>query len=308
MRVAIIGTGGVGGFLGALLARAGHDVRFLARGAHLAAIRERGLELRSKQFGDFTVTAPASDEPAQIGPADLALLAVKMYDFEAGAQAVATALAPDGLALTIQNGLDAPYLLATQIGAGRVLAGTAAIEAAVLEPGVVGHLVPLHQLTVSELEGDPMPRLEELLAQLRAADVNASIQPSAFDALWTKAVMLIPFATATTAANCGLGALMASDEARALVRALSDEALAVAQASGARLSERVLSFERMAEAMTPKTPAFTSSMNRDFAAGKPLELEWLTAKLTRLADEHRVPAPAHKALEAVIRARQAARP
>src|SRR5690242_3873221 len=256
MRVAIVGTGGVGGFLGALLARAGHEVRFLARGAHLAAIRERGLELRSKQFGDLTVHAPASDDPAKAGPADLALLAVKMYDFEAGARAVAAALAPNGLALTIQNGLDAPYLLAAQLGAGRVLAGTAAIEATVLEPGVVGHLVPLHQLTLSELEGGPTPRLGALHEQLRAADINASIQPRAFDALWTKAVMLIPFATATTAANCGLGALMASDEARALVQALSDEALAVAQASGAELGERVLSFQRMAEAMAPKTPAF----------------------------------------------------
>lgn len=308
MRVAIIGTGGVGGFLGALLARAGHDVRFLARGAHLAAICQHGLELRSKQFGDFTIQAPASDDPAQMGPADLALLAVKMYDFDAGAAAVAAALAPDGLALTIQNGLDAPYLLAASLGPGRVLAGTAAIEATVREPGVIGHLVPLHQLTISELEGGPTPRLEALHQQLRAAEVNASIQPSAFDALWTKAVMLIPFATATTAANCGLGALMASAEARALVQTLSNEALAIAQASGAHLSDRVLSFERMAETMAPNTPAFTSSMNRDFAAGKPLELEWLTAKLTRLAAQHDVAAPAHTALEAVIRARLAARP
>src|SRR5437867_6761727 len=108
MRVAIIGTGGVGGFLGALLARAGHDVRFLARGQHLAAIRERGLELRSKQFGDFFVKGTASDNGADLGPADFVLMAVKMYDFEAALTAAQAALAPDGRAATIQNGLDAP--------------------------------------------------------------------------------------------------------------------------------------------------------------------------------------------------------
>src|SRR5947209_3525349 len=104
MKIAIIGAGSVGGFFGALLARAGHEVGFLARGPHLAAMRERGLTVRSAQFGDFTVKATASDNPAQLGPAEVALVGVKMYDFASAVEAVAAALAPDGRAVTVQNG------------------------------------------------------------------------------------------------------------------------------------------------------------------------------------------------------------
>jgi 2-dehydropantoate 2-reductase len=143
--------------------------------------------------------------------------------------------------------------------------------------------------------------------ELRAAEINASVQPSGFEALWDKAAMLIPFATITTAASCGLGALVADPEGQTLVRQLSDEAVAVAHACGADAPEEIVSFRRMVETRASRTPGFSSSMNRDLLAGKPIELEWLTGKLIRLADQNHVEVPAHNTLYALIKMRLAAR-
>src|SRR5919197_2621703 len=124
MRIAVIGAGGTGGLYGALLARAGNDVRILARGAHLVAIRERGLRVKSAEFGEFSVQAPASDDASQLGDADLALFAVKTYDLAPAAEAATHVLGPDSMLLTLQNGLDAPDHVADIVGTSRVLIGT----------------------------------------------------------------------------------------------------------------------------------------------------------------------------------------
>src|SRR5581483_1043128 len=145
MKVAIVGAGGVGGFVGGALARAGHEVAVLARGAHLQAISERGLQVESGQIGTFTARVSASDTAADLGRADLVVIAVKMYDFEAACRAAGELVSPNGVALTLQNGLDAPFELASHIGAERVLIGTMRIEAAIKEPGVVAHMNAAHQ-------------------------------------------------------------------------------------------------------------------------------------------------------------------
>ena len=148
MRTVVIGAGGVGGILGGLLARAGHEVTFLARGEQLAAIRQRGLEVRSAQFGTFVVRVPATDDPAELGRADFVLVAVKMYDLDAAGRAAEAALTPGGVVLPIQNGLDAPGYLAQRLGRESVLVGTVIVDAAIAQAGVVVQNVPFHQLTV----------------------------------------------------------------------------------------------------------------------------------------------------------------
>jgi 2-dehydropantoate 2-reductase len=293
--------------LGGLLARAGHNVSVLARGPHLAAIRASGLQVRSSEVGDITVNVRATDQPGALGRNELVIVGVKMYDFAAATQAAAEALAPDGVAITIQNGLDAPYELAAVVGQERVLTGTAAIEATLLEPGVIGHLFPTHALTLSELDGPPTPRLERLASELKVAGINLTMVPNGYQALWDKAARLIPFATVTTAANCGLGALFASPEASSLTAQLFDEVTAVALATGYDVSTTVQRIRAQAQSAAQRAPHVTSSMNRDMQAGKQIELEWLTGKLVRLADEHGVPAPAHRTLYAVIKARLAER-
>ena len=307
MKIAIVGAGAVGGFLGGMLARAGHDVSVLARGPHLAAMRASGLQIRSKQVGDFTVSVRATDQPSDLGSNELVVVGVKMYDFGAAAQATAGVLAADGVAVTIQNGLDAPYDLAAVVGQERVLIGTAVIEATLLEPGVVGHLMPTHILTLSELVGPPTPRVERLADEFKNVGINVSVVPNGYQALWDKAARLIPFATVSTAANCGIGALFASPESARLSSQLFDEALAVAQATGYNAGATVQLGQEQLQAAAQSAPRFTSSMNRDMQAGRPIELEWLTGKLIRLADQHAVPVPAHALLYAVIKARLAER-
>jgi 2-dehydropantoate 2-reductase len=307
MKIAIVGAGAVGGFLGGLLARAGHDVSVLARGSHLVAIRASGLQVRSSQVGHITVPVLATDQPGELGSNELVIVGVKMYDFAAAAQTTEEVLAPDGVAVTIQNGLDAPYELAKVIGRERVVTGTASIEATLLEPGVIGHLLPVHALSLSEIEGPPTPRLERLADALKVAGVNVTVAPDGMRALWDKAVGLIPFATATTAGNCGIGALAGSPEAFRMFSQLLAEVTAVALATGHDLSAIMQRTQAQVQPLAQQAPRFTSSMNRDLNVGKRVELEWLTGKLVRLANEHGVPVPAHTLLYAVIKARLAER-
>src|SRR5438552_6071578 len=144
MRIAVIGAGGIGGLYGGLLARAGHDVAFLARGEHLRAIQERGLEVRSVEFGTFVVRGVASEDPSDLGQADLVLFAVKTYDLDQAAQAAKQVLTPHTSLLTLQNGLDAPDQVAAVVGKEHVLIGTTALETTILEPGVINHLSKFH--------------------------------------------------------------------------------------------------------------------------------------------------------------------
>lgn len=301
MKVAVIGAGGVGGFLAVMLARGGHDVSVLARGAHLQAIQQHGLRLRSQQFGDLAVRPTASSDPAALGRAELVIVGVKMYDFEAAAHAAGQALADTGVALTIQNGLDAPNLLAQVVGERRVLIGTASIEATVLEPGVIGHLVPIHSLTISEFAGGPTPRLEAMLAIFKGCEINASIAPDGRQALWDKAASLIPIATLTASAGAGIGLIYNLPETRQLFDALMHEAAAVASAHGHRVDAAQAGFTAMMQQAARVRPDFTTSMDRDFRNGRRTELEWLTGSLIRLAGERQVDVPVHRVLYALLK-------
>jgi 2-dehydropantoate 2-reductase len=302
--VVVIGAGGVGGFLAALLGRAGHQVSVLARGKHLEAIQTGGLGLRSRQFGEIRVKAVASDDPGSLEPADVVILGVKMYDFAAAAQAAARLLKPNGLALTIQNGLDAPVDLSKAVGPDRVVIGTASIESTVLEPGVIGHLVPIHTLTIAEFNGPPTERLETLAKTLRTADINVSLATDGQQALWDKASSLIPIATMTAAASSGIGPIYQLPETRVLLQKLIQEAAAVARVCGYDVHSAQSGFMAMMEQAATVQPAFSTSMDRDFQAGKRTELEWLTGKLVRLAQEHKVEVPAHSVLYALLRLKE----
>ncbi|MGH2364709.1 MAG: ketopantoate reductase family protein [Chloroflexota bacterium] len=304
MRIAVIGAGGVGGFLGGLLARAGHDVAFLARGPHLLAIRQRGLQVRSPQAGTFTVHPLASDDPGDLGERELALLGVKMYDFAAAAEAARHLLAPNGRAVTIQNGLDAPDELAAAIGPDRVIAGTAAIEATILEPGVIGHLIPVHQLRLAALQGPPTEPLNQLAAVFREAGIAAATAPDGRQALWEKMGILVPFATLTSAGNLTLGDILSVPEAEELFARLTTELLAVASACGHDVAAAVAAYRALVAQNASAMAGFTSSMNRDFCAGKRhTELEWITGKLVRLGVESRVDVTTHQTLYGLLKAR-----
>ncbi|HVV92137.1 MAG TPA: 2-dehydropantoate 2-reductase [Hyphomicrobiales bacterium] len=304
MRVAVIGAGGVGGFVGGLLAKAGHEVTFLARGAHLAAIRERGLTLKSVQAGDFTIAAAATDRPAELGRNDLVVVAVKMYDFAGIVAAAAAALAPEGVVLPLQNGLEAPDLLAAAAGRERTLVGTISVEAAIAAPGTVAHTTPNHQLSLAALSGPPGPRLEALAAAFREAGVNVRVGQGGRQILWEKASVLIPFATLTSAGDCTLGDIWAVPALKQAWDRLAAEAIAAAAADGYDVRREAAAMAATFEKMLPRAAGFTSSMNRDFRAGRPTELEWLTGAVVRVGRDKGAPAPAHEALYGVLNLRE----
>jgi 2-dehydropantoate 2-reductase len=299
--VAVIGAGGIGGFYGGLLARAGHDVSFLARGAHLEAIRQRGLRVQSATFGTFEVQGPASDRAEDLQPADLVLFAVKTYDLEAAAHSARQLLAPETSLLTFQNGVDAPDQVAAIVGEQHVLIGTTTLETTILEPGVIGHLSPFHQVTIAALNGPPTPHVERVADVLRGAGINTSIAADGHRALWEKAVGLIAMATLTSICRAPLGPIRDLPETSALIEALLDEGDAVARALGYDLSE---SRERVRVMIMNAPPTMKASMARDFERGKKTELEALTGALVRMADAQGIQAPLARMAYAILKLRQ----
>jgi len=304
MKIAIIGAGGIGGFLGAMLARAGHSVSLLARGPHLAAIAQSGLQLESRQFGSFTVTPAATDDPAKLGRNDLVFITVKMNDFEEAAHTAKSTLTDDGFAVTIQNGLDAPDILERIIGVKRTLVGTIAIEAAIEAPGKIAHTTPLHILTLAQATGTPGDALKRLQTTLREAELNVQLADNGRQALWEKACILIPFATLTAAGDCALGQIYGIPALKNVWTALSAEALAVARADGYDVSDALTAMHVRFESLAQSSPGFTSSMNRDIRAGRRNELEWLTGRLIELGTGKGVPTPTHTALYGLLKLKE----
>jgi 2-dehydropantoate 2-reductase len=301
MRVAVIGSGGIGGLYGGLLARAGHGVAFLARGKHLEAIRQRGLEIRSADFGTFTIQAPASDDARQLGQADLVLFAVKTYDLQAAAQQAKVALASDASLLTFQNGLDAPDELAKIVGPQHVLIGTTRLETTIVEPGVIGHLTPGHVVTVSAFEGPATPRAELIAQTFRDAGITTTVEPDGHRALWEKASQLIPLATITAVCRAPIGPIRDLAETRALAETLLDEFSQVARAYGYDLAD---SQSGKGLNLRSAPSSMKASMARDFERGNRTELEALSGAVVRLGEARGVDVPASRTAYSILKLRE----
>lgn len=297
MHIAVIGAGGTGGLYGGVLARAGHEVAFLARGEHLRYIRERGLQVRSADFGTFVVHAQASNDPNDLHHAELVIFAVKTYDMAAAAGALDQLLAEGGHVLTLQNGVEAPDWLAARIGKDRVLIGTTSLETTILEPGVIGHLSPGHVVTVGAFEGPPTPATEQVARVLEQAGINTHLSPDGHQALWDKACLLIPIATVTSVCRATVGGVRAVPAAFELLEGVMNEVVEVARVCGydlAPASERALK-------MWSTLPAgWKTSMMRDFERGNRTEHDALTGAIVRLAEAHGVNVSRTRALYAVL--------
>jgi 2-dehydropantoate 2-reductase len=300
MRVAVIGAGGIGGLYGGLLARAGHAVSFLARGAHVQAIRERGLEIRSADFGTFVVHGTASANAADLGQADLVLFAVKTYDLDQAAESARQVLGPSASLLTFQNGVSAPDQVAAIVGAEHVQIGTTGLETTIVEPGVIGHLSPGHYVSVSALDGPPTPSVELTAETLRGAGIKTTVAPDGRQALWEKALILMPMATITAVCQSALGPIRALPATRELTATLLAETAAVARAYGYDLPA---ASERAGSIIEHAAPTMKASMARDFERGTRTELEALTGALVRMADARGVSVPAARTAYAILKLR-----
>jgi 2-dehydropantoate 2-reductase len=291
MRIAVMGPGGVGGYLGARLAAAGQDVTFIARGAHLAAIREHGLALRSA-LGDVLIRpAQASDDPAAAGPVDLVIFAVKLYDTESAAEATRSLIGPQTGVVTFQNGVDSPVVLGRVLGPEQVIGGVAHIAAVIEQPGVIGHTGTMANFVFGELDGARSERVSALAAALDTAGVDHRVSADIERDIWDKMAFLATFAGATALMRRPIGAIREDAETRAMLLAGLEEASAVACAKGIALPDDFV--ERTLERCDRLPYEMKSSMLQDLERGRRLELPWLSGAIVRLGRELGVLTPTH---------------
>jgi len=308
MRFAILGSGAVGGYFGAKLARAGHDVTFIARGAHRDAIRARGIEIRSAALGDFVARAPAESDTAAVGQVDVVLVAVKAYDNHTAYPMIVPMLGPDTAVLTLQNGVDNVDQLAEIVGASRVLGGTTYVATALESPGVIVQTGVHRSIIFGEVFGPRMltSRVQALADVMAPADIQVTAVPDARTPLWDKFVYLVPFSGFTGAARLPIGYIWKHPHVREMFYATSREIAAIAAAEGVSLSPD--RFESLEEYMNNIPGATRSSLLIDLEQGKRIEVEALQGAALRRAAMHGVPAPITSTLYAALKAWESGNP
>lgn len=299
MRIAVIGTGGVGGYFGGRLALAGHDVTFVARGDHLAAIRRDGLRVESVT-GDFAVReAVATDDPAGIGVVDLVLVAVKTWQLPEVVPVLPSLVGEDTAVLTTQNGVEAPGQVAEAVGSDAVLPGVVKIFAMVSAPGVVAHVGGPATLAFGEWDDRDSERVTWILEAFIDAGVEATVSRGIWTELWAKMLFVVPLGGLGAALDATVGQLRTTH--RDLLAEAMSEVADLAAARGVTLPEGIVA--RSLDFVDRQPADSTSSLQRDVLAGRPSELDAWTGGVVRLAAESGVPVPVHRTLLAVLTAR-----
>jgi len=303
MRFAILGSGAVGGYYGAKLARAGHDVTFIARGAHLQAIRERGLEIRSPELGGFLVRANAEEHTGRVGPVDAVIVAVKAYDNATALPLVKPMLGPQTSVLTLQNGVDSVNELAAQIGEPAVLGGTTYIATAIADPGVIEQTGTHRRIVFGEVFGD-LPRLSDRVRIIHEALAGADIQAEAVAdgrvPIWEKFIFLVSLAGFTGASRLPIGPLWEDPMIRAQFLDGCREVERLARAEGVPVAPDAVDRINAYVAGIPGT--MRSSLLIDLSQGKRIEVEALQGAVVRRARRAGLDVPIMSTLYAVLKA------
>jgi 2-dehydropantoate 2-reductase len=288
MRIAVVGAGGVGGYFAARLAGTDADVEVIARGAHLAAIREHGLRVTSPR-GDLDAKLIATDNPSDVGAVDFVIFAVKSYDTDEAAAILPPLLGPETVVVSIQNGVDNEDRIARVIGADHVAGGVAFLLAEITKPGVIEHRGGPDRLVVGDLAGGPSARLRQLVDIANASGLNAELSPDIRAQLWSKFAFICAQAGTTAAARASIGAIRADPEGRRVFQAIVAEVAAVAKAEGIVLPDDLV--DRHAGLADSLSPDARSSLHDDLVAGRRIELEALHGGVVRRAAATGVPAP-----------------
>jgi 2-dehydropantoate 2-reductase len=299
MRIAVMGAGGVGGYFGARLVQAGHDVAFVARGRHLLAMKERGLEVKSG-LGDVRLPRPvATDDPATMGWFDAVLFAVKLWDTESAAAAVKPLLAAGGVVIPFQNGVESIERVGAVVGAAQVMGGVAYIAAKISEPGVIAHTGTMARLRFGTVLPSQQPAAEVLLAACKGAGVDAEMVPDIRLALWMKFVFLTALSGMTAATRQPIGVIRADPDMRATFEAAMREVWTVGRARGIALPDDFVATQM---AFGDGLPAeMKASMLHDLDAGNRLEAPWLSGAVARMAKESGLSAPVNATLYAAVK-------
>ncbi len=291
MKIAIFGAGGVGGYFGAKLAASGADVAFVARGAHLAAMRADGLKVESA-LGNLRVhPVRAVDDPAALGPVDAVLMTVKLYDLEAAAEAARPLVGPKTVIVGFQNGVEAADVLAARFGKDAVAGGIVYIMAEIAKPGTIGHMGTMAKMILGPLPDTRRDNLTGLIDVCRKAGFDFEESADVRIGIWSKLAVLAPLSGMTTLTRLTIGPLRDNAETRALLKAAAAEVAAVARARGVPLPSDA------ADAALAKLDTFPaqmgSSMLHDIQRGARLELKWLSGAVARLGQAAGVATPVH---------------
>ncbi|RRH96022.1 2-dehydropantoate 2-reductase [Mesorhizobium tamadayense] len=288
----MMGAGGIGGYVGARLAEAGGDVSFIARGAHLEAMRRDGLRIRSDTGNIFLPTVSASAAPADIGPVDLVIFAVKLYDGEKAAAALGPLIARKTRVVTLQNGIDGIEVLRRHVRGDKVIGGATYLSGFIERPGEVLHAGGLPHILVGG-HRDPLIRALQALCD-RAVGLELKPVADIDSVLWEKFVTLAAFSGATSLMRSGIGSILDDPEARIFVEQLRDEGMAVAAAAGHPMAE---GFEdRVITRWTALPPHVKSSMANDLERGRPIEVAWLSGRMHELGMRFSIATPGHTAV------------
>ncbi|MBA3231195.1 MAG: 2-dehydropantoate 2-reductase [Acidobacteria bacterium] len=302
MRFAILGSGAVGGYYGARLAQAGHDVTFIARGAHLAAIRRHGLAIRSPLLGDFTVPARVEDDTSRVGPVDVVVVAVKAYDNVTALPMILPMLGPGTSVLTLQNGVDSASEIAALVGEAPVIGGTTYIATALVAPGVIEQTGTHRRIVFGEVfgklprESDRVRRIHEALV---AADIQAETAGDGRIPIWEKFIFLVPLAGFTGGTRLSIGPVWSDPYVRARFVEACREIERLARAEGIAVADDRM---QQIEAYVGSMPgSMRSSLLIDLSQGKRIEVEALLGSVVRRAAHRGVPAPIIGTLYAVLK-------
>ena len=299
MRIAVIGTGGIGGPYGAALAKAGADVTFVARGAHLSAIRENGLRIEGDR-GEIHISPPrVTDDIASIGTVDVVLCCVKLWDLEIVAEQLRPTVGPQTAVIPLQNGVDAAERMIPFLGDDALMGGTAFVTGAIAAPGVVRQTGTYQRMTFGELDGRISERGQRLRDLCEAAGFEGVLSPDIMVPVWEKFLLMVPLAGLNALTRLPLGKWREHPELVALYDAVLRETVAVGLAEGVRLSPD--SVENGMAMMRSMPPYHMTSMGNDLLRGNRLELPWFAGKVVELCRRHSIPAPANGFIYAALK-------
>jgi 2-dehydropantoate 2-reductase len=299
MRIVMMGSGGVGGFFGGRLANAGEDVRFVARGAHLAAIKRDGILIENEPQGNLQVVGVrAAQDPAELGPADIVIISVKLWDTEAAARQIEPLVGANTAVLSLQNGVIKDDILREVFPERNIMGGVAYVATHISRPGVIHQTGTMQRIIVGEYDGSLSDRARALHEALVRSGVTAELSTDVRRSIWEKYVFLVGLSATTTTTRRPLGAVLDNPRSRAFLHEIMREVVRVGRAKGVNLPEDYAD-QRMAFAKTLPYD-MTSSMAHDLERGNRLEVDWLSGGVAKLGKEAGVATPANEAVCAIL--------
>ena len=299
MRIAVMAAGGVGGYFGAKLAQAGHEVAFVARGRHLAAIRERGLVVKSAAGDIHVANAVASDDPESLGAFDVVLFAVKLWDTEIAAAAMRPLLAGGGVVIPFQNGVESIERVGSIVGAAQVMGGAAYIAATIAEPGVILHTGQMARLRFGPVLREQGDVAQAFRAACTSAGIDAELAADIRRVIWEKFAFLAAFSGVTGATRQPIGVIRGDPDLRACFESAMREAWAVGRSRAIAIADEFVAQQMVFADGLPAE--MKSSMLNDLVAGNRLEAPWLSGAVARMAKEAGTAAPVNATLFAAVK-------